>query len=136
MSYEAHKRHSSEKRKNITTGIKTVGLISALFLAFQQGIMAEPIARLGATTSHGGVVVGEPNLTVLIGNLAASRVGDEVFCPQLCTNETSHSPGTVTSGSNTVLIGGIPVAKVGSIIQESCETSSITNGFPTVLVGP
>ncbi len=56
----------------------------------------KPAARIGDLTSHGGAIVaGFPQ--VLIGNMAAARVGDQATC--------TGPPDAIALGEFTVLIG-------------------------------
>lgn len=43
--------------------------------------------------------------------------------------------GVVINGSSSVLINGLPAARLGDTIMESTSTSSITNGDTTVFIG-
>src|SRR5215470_12592291 len=44
-------------------------------------------------------------------------------------------PGLVTTGSQTVMIGGFPACRVGDSIQEVTSVNSIAMGCPTVIIG-
>lgn len=44
-------------------------------------------------------------------------------------------PGLVTTGSQTVMIGGFPASRVGDTIQEVTSVNSIAMGCPTVIIG-
>ncbi len=97
--------------------------------------MAQPAARMGDQTAHGGViVVGCP--TVLIGGQPAARVSDMHACPMV-TGVVPHVGGPILPpGSPTVLIGGLPAARVGD--QLTCTgppDAIIPPGCPTVLIG-
>jgi uncharacterized Zn-binding protein involved in type VI secretion len=71
-------------------------------------------ARITDTQVHGGTIVtGCPS--VLIGGLAAARVGDAEVCPV-------HGPGVVVTGSPTVIIGNSFAARVGDLC--GCTASS------------
>lgn len=69
-----------------------------------------PAARIGDTTATGDSIVGPGAPTVLIGNLPASVVGDNVVGP-IC-----NVKGTITLGSFTVLICNKPAARVTSLV--------------------
>ena len=98
--------------------------------------MGMPAARVGDLTSHGtplGVGPGCP--TVLIGGQPAWRVlGDVHTCP-LMNGPSPHVGGVVTSGSQTVLIGGLLAARQGDIIAEPGGPNAITQGLVTVMIG-
>jgi uncharacterized Zn-binding protein involved in type VI secretion len=65
-------------------------------------------------------------------------VGDFATCPLV--NPTNppvpHVGGPIVAGSATVLIGGLPAARMGDPIVETGSTSVIAGGAPTVLIGP
>ena len=94
---------------------------------------AAPAARVGDTTSHGGVVVtGSPN--VLVGGQPAARAGGTATCP-LVTNNVPHVGGPIVTGAGTVLINGAPAARAGDTVIETGATSVIATGSPTVVIG-
>jgi hypothetical protein len=98
--------------------------------------MGQPAARMGDMTAHGGVIiVGFP--TVMIGGMAAARVGDMHTCPMV-TGVVPHVGGPILPpGGVTVLIGGVPAARVGDMA--TCvgpPDAIIPPGAPTVLIGP
>ena len=78
----------------------------------------------GNTPHVGGPVLpaGEP--TVLIGGMAAARVGDKAVC--------TGPPDTIAVGSSSVMIGGKPAARMG---DTTAHGGTITAGEPTVLIG-
>jgi len=72
----------------------------------------------------GGPIAGPGMPTVLIGGVAAARVGDVAICV--------GPPDTIVRGSTTVLIGGMPAARMG----DACEHGGrIVAGLPTVIIG-
>jgi uncharacterized Zn-binding protein involved in type VI secretion len=76
----------------------------------------KPAARITDTHAHGGTIVtGEP--TVLIGGLAAARVGDQEVCPV-------HGPGVIVTGSSTVIIGNSFAAR----LDDLCGCTAYTPG--------
>lgn len=98
--------------------------------------MAQPAARIGDTTAHGGVISsGYPQ--VMIGGQPAARMGDMHTCPLVTpgTPPVPHVGGPVLAGSATVQIGGQPAARMGD--QASCvgPLDVIVTGCPTVLIG-
>lgn len=98
--------------------------------------MGKPAARMGDQTSHGGVItVGEP--TVLIGGMAAARVGDMHTCPMQTpgTPPIPHVGGPITLGSMTVMIAKKPAARVGDMCTCTGPPDSIAMGCNTVLIG-
>jgi len=72
----------------------------------------------------GGPITGPCMPTVLIGGMAAARVGDAAFCV--------GPPDTIVKGSASVMIGGIPVARVGDM---TAHGGQIVLGDPTVMIG-
>ncbi len=65
-----------------------------------------PAARVGDLTATGDTIVGPGVATVLIENMPAAVLGDQV-AGAACT-------GAISMGSATVLIGGRPAARVTS----------------------
>lgn len=97
--------------------------------------MPQPAARMGDTTSHGGVIVGGCP-TVLIGGLPAARVSDMHTCP-MTTGPVPHVGGPVMPpGGMTVLIGGLPAARMGDMCVCVGPPDTIVMGCFTVLIGP
>ncbi|MQP66374.1 type VI secretion protein [Niveispirillum sp. SYP-B3756] len=83
----------------------------------QQTPGVPPIPHVG-----GPVLAGEP--TVLIGGLAAARVGDACLCV--------GPPDSIAKGSATVKIGGKPAARMG---DTTAHGGKILTGWPTVMIG-
>ncbi|HEY86258.1 MAG TPA: type VI secretion protein [Chloroflexi bacterium] len=96
--------------------------------------MGQPAARMGDSTSHGGVItVGFP--TVLIGGQPAARVGDMHTCPMF-NGPVPHVGGPIIPpGAVTVLIGGQPAARMGDQATCTGPPDAIVKGCPTVLIG-
>lgn len=94
-----------------------------------------PAARVADMTSHGtplGPGPGSP--TVLIGGMPAWRaLGDTHACP-LVTGVVPHVGGVVAVGSLTVLIEGLPAARMGDMVVEAGPPNAIAVGCPTVLI--
>lgn len=90
-----------------------------------------PAARFSDKTSHGGVIVGPSNPTVLIEGIPAATVGDLHLCEQL---DTVYHPreSYFNIGSNTVFIAGKPALRIGD--HAGCG-AEITSGAFTVLIG-
>ncbi len=98
--------------------------------------MGMPAARLGDSTSHGTPLSpgpGSPN--VLIGGMPAWRVTDFHSCPLFTPAPSPHVGGTVTAGSTTVFINGVPAVRMGDMILEAGAPNTIISGEPTVLIG-
>jgi uncharacterized Zn-binding protein involved in type VI secretion len=72
----------------------------------------------------GGPIVGPGAVNVLIGNLPAARVGDNLVCV--------GPPDVIVQGSSTVLIGGMPAARMG---DATAHGGSIVLGCPNVIIG-
>ena len=80
---------------------------------------------LTGTVPHvGGPALPPAEPTVLIGGMAALRVGDMLTC--------TGPPDTVIVGSSTVFIGGMPAARMG---DSTAHGGTIVVGAPTVLIG-
>jgi uncharacterized Zn-binding protein involved in type VI secretion len=96
-----------------------------------------PAARLGHSTTHGGVLVtGSPNVN--IGGHPAARVGDTATCPLVEPGETPipHVGGPINTGSTTVFINGMRAARQGDQITEAGGFNSlIALGSSTVNIG-
>ena len=97
--------------------------------------MGKPAARVGDMTAHGGIIIaGEP--AVLIGNQAAARMGDMHTCPQV-TVLVPHVGGPIIGPcSPQVLIGNRPAARIGDMAICVGPVDTISEGCPTVLIGP
>jgi uncharacterized Zn-binding protein involved in type VI secretion len=94
-----------------------------------------PAARLGDMTSHGTPLAPGPGAAnVLIGGMPAWRTIDTHVCP-LFSGPAPHVGGLVVMGSQTVLIGGAPAARMGDIIVEAGPPNAITAGATNVLIG-
>ncbi|HWL95469.1 MAG TPA: peptidoglycan-binding protein [Phycisphaerae bacterium] len=98
-----------------------------------------PAARLTDTCAHGGAVVGPGEPTVLIGNLIAVRAmpaNDMALCPMF-DGLVPHVSGVILKGSNSVLIGKFPAARVADPIGPpvKCAGNQIAKGCDTVLIG-
>jgi uncharacterized Zn-binding protein involved in type VI secretion len=95
-------------------------------------------ARIGDMTSHGTPLTPPAppgaSIDVLIGNQPAWRAGDLHVCP-LVSGTVPHSVGAVALGSTTVLINGLPAARMGDKIVETGPTNAIAAGCLTVLIG-
>ncbi|NET15983.1 MAG: hypothetical protein F6K08_25755 [Okeania sp. SIO1H6] len=62
---------------------------------------------------------------------------DQNFCEILLVPPVPppHGNGVVITGSNTVLINGLPACRQGDMIQETVSVNSITGGCSSVLIG-
>ena len=66
---------------------------------------------------------------------AAARVGDMHVCP-LVSGTVPHVGGPVLpAGAPTVLIGGMPAARVGDLLTCVGPPDSIISGSATVMIG-
>lgn len=72
----------------------------------------------------GGPITGPGVSTVLIENMPAAVVGDMCSC--------AGPPDSLTMGSQTVLIGGKPVVRMG---DTTAHGGQITIGSATVIIG-
>lgn len=98
--------------------------------------MGQPAARVGDSTSHGTPLgPGPGSMNVLIGGKPAWRAtADTHVCP-LVDGVKPHVGGMVLVGSTTVLIGGLPAARVGDQVVEAGAPNAIVVGAFDVVVG-
>jgi uncharacterized Zn-binding protein involved in type VI secretion len=67
---------------------------------------------------------------------AAARVGDNHTCPQVNPGPVPHVGGPVLPpGCATVLIGGMPAARVGDMLVCTGPPDTIAAGSGTVMIG-
>ena len=78
----------------------------------------------GIVPHVGGPIIGPGVATVMINNLPASVVGDNLTCV--------GPPDSVVLGSMTVMIGGKPAARLGDL---TAHGGTIVLGAPTVMIG-
>jgi len=64
----------------------------------------------------------------------SSRIGDFHTCPK-SSGSTPHVGGPVLDGSNSILVGGMPAATVGSHCACHSAIDTIVRGSATVLMG-
>lgn len=88
--------------------------------------MANPVARLGDRSDHGGTVISAASCTYVNG-IPVARMGDLHSCPL-----DGHGVTPITSGSGCVLIEGQPVARIGD--TTGCG-ATISSGSPDALAG-
>src|SRR4051794_39593127 len=98
--------------------------------------MGQPAARVGDNTTHGTPLGPGPGCAnVLIGKRPAWRAAaDSHVCP-LSDGPKPHAGGVVAAGSATVMIGGLPAARVGDMVVEVGPPNAIVSGAPTVNIG-
>lgn len=95
-----------------------------------------PAARIGDLTSHGTPLAPGPGCpNVLIGGMPAWRAGADFHACPLVNGVQPHVGGMVVMGSLTVLIGGMPAARMSDSIVEAGGPNLIAVGCPTVLIG-
>lgn len=78
----------------------------------------------GVVPHVGGPVIGPGATTVLINNLPAALLGDNVTCV--------GPPATIVKGSATVMITGKPAARMG---DQTAHGGSIVLGSVNVMIG-
>src|SRR5690606_16943615 len=78
----------------------------------------------GVVPHVGGPILPPCAPTVLIGFLPAARIGDMLVC--------AGGPDTIATGSTTVLISGMPAARM---TDRAAHGGVIMAGCPTVLIG-
>lgn len=83
-----------------------------------------PKVEPGPVPHVGGPILPDGEPTVLIGGLAAARVGDKAVCV--------GPPDTIIAGSGSVLIGGKAAARMG---DSTAHGGVIVIGCPTVIIG-
>ena len=74
------------------------------------------------------------NAVANIASIMAGSGADIHACP-LVKVVVPDGPGVVITGSQTVLINGLPACRLGDMIQEATAVNSIVLGLPTVLIG-
>jgi uncharacterized Zn-binding protein involved in type VI secretion len=82
-----------------------------------------PLVNPGPVPHVGGPII-KGEITVLIGNLPAARVGDMAVCV--------GPPDSIIKGSTSVMIGKMPAARMG---DSTAHGGVIVVGLPTVLIG-
>lgn len=65
----------------------------------------------------------------------ASRIGDMHVCPAVCPGPAPHVGGPIVSGEATVIIVGMPAARMGDSAVCACASDSIAKGSATVTIG-
>ena len=96
-----------------------------------------PAARLGDLTGHGTPLAPGPGApTVLIAGQPAWRAVSDIHACPLVYGLVPHVGGVVLLGSTSVLIGGLPAARVGDQVTEiPGGPNPIVQGATTVLIG-
>lgn len=93
-----------------------------------------PPALVPATAPHPAlplaIMKGCPN--VMIGNMAAARVGD-MSAPCLLPGCVPGGPGMIAKGSSTVSIGGQPAARVNDLTSHLACVAPIPSPVGKVL---
>lgn len=98
--------------------------------------MGQAAARVGDSTSHGTPLAPGPGCaTVLIGGKPAWRAGSDTHVCPLSDGPKPHVGGVVAMGSTSVMIGGLPAARMGDQVVEAGAPNAIAVGEPTVLIG-
>ena len=99
--------------------------------------MGQPAARLGDQTGHGTPLSPGPgSFNVLVGGKPAWRATSDFHaCPLFDGPPKPHVGGVVAVGSMTVLINGLPAARVGDQVVEASAPNPISVGEFTVLIG-
>jgi uncharacterized Zn-binding protein involved in type VI secretion len=89
----------------------------------------QPVARVGDTSSHGGVILGPCSSTFFIdGGKAVARSGDMHQCPI-----TGHGTTALSGSSSIQADGGRVVVRIGD--TAGCG-AVINSGSPTLVSGP
>jgi uncharacterized Zn-binding protein involved in type VI secretion len=86
-------------------------------------------ARLADLTSHGTPLGPGPGLpTVLIGGQPAWRAGSDMHACPLVTGVVPHVGGVVPAGSTSVLVSGLPAARMGDVVTEAAGPTRSPRG--------
>jgi len=64
----------------------------------------------------------------------AARLGDMHACPLVNPGPTPHVGGPINQGAPTVIIGGMPAARVGDMCVCTGPPDAIATGSATVLI--
>jgi uncharacterized Zn-binding protein involved in type VI secretion len=117
--------------------------IAALAAAVAQA--AEDIAKASAAATAAAGTPGAPAAQANLTNTAANAVakigammtgsGADIHACPVVKLVIPDGPGVVITGSQTVLINGLPACRMGDVIQEATSVNSIALGLPTVLIG-
>jgi uncharacterized Zn-binding protein involved in type VI secretion len=91
------------------------------------GTPAGPAAQANVAKTAADGVVG-------IGAMMAGSGADIHACP-IVKVVIPDGTGVVISGSNTVMINGLPACRMGDMIQEATSVNAVAIGLPTVLIG-
>jgi uncharacterized Zn-binding protein involved in type VI secretion len=67
--------------------------------------------------------------------MPAWRAGTDMHTCPLSNGPQPHVGGTVTLGSTTVRINGMPAVRLGDQVVEAGPPNAIAKGEPTVLIG-
>lgn len=98
--------------------------------------MGLPAARVGDQTGHGTPLGPGPGCpTVLIAGQPAWRAAADFHACPLVNGVQPHVGGVVAMGSTTVLIGGMPAARMTDQVMEAGGPNPIAQGATTVLIG-
>ena len=98
--------------------------------------MGLPAARVGDQTGHGTPLGPGPGCpTVLIAGQPAWRAVADVHACPLVNGVQPHVGGVVAMGSTTVLIAGLPAARMTDQVMEAGGPNPIAQGATTVLIG-
>ena len=79
------------------------------------------VARVGDTTSHGGVIISGAS-TCFSDGVPIARIGDVGYCPL----DDHPSTFVIISGSGSTMAEGSPVARIGSAC--SCGAIVVSGG--------
>jgi uncharacterized Zn-binding protein involved in type VI secretion len=121
-------------------GAAGVAAITAAASAALSAIMqAKAAADAGAATPAGPALQANFAKTCVeqVANVASQMMStgaSNIACPVVKVI-IPDGTGLVTTGSQTVMIGGFPACRVGDTIQEVTSVNSIAMGCPTVIIG-
>lgn len=86
-------------------------------------------------TAHGTPLGPGPGSTnVVIGGKPAWRTTADTHACPLSSGPVAHGAGVVPVGSTTVLINGMPAARMGDSIVEATAPNTISQGCMTVQI--
>ncbi len=61
-------------------------------------------------------------------------MSDMHVCPAVCPGPAPHVGGPIISGSNNVIVGNLPAARMGDSAVCACAVDKIVKGSATVLI--
>jgi uncharacterized Zn-binding protein involved in type VI secretion len=114
-------------------------------LAAAAAAAAASIAKASAAATAAAGTPGGPAAQANLVKTAANAVsnmsslmtgsGADIYACPIVKVVVPDGPGVVVTGSQTVMINGLPACRLGDTIQEATSVGAIASGLPTVLIG-